>query len=202
MVFGRMDDLIVQDKWRLVTNKLLYQEKRKSFPVVKVERDSGLTYERVWQLIMSPVLSATVSDVSYLLIHNKLAVPERLFRIGKRVDPYCNKCPGTLPSDCEHFFCSCARVIGSWAWVKSVLLDLLGVHDMSNEQILGYRFQKSHKDVEVVWLLGNYLSKVWDEIFHKGKNHLNFEELFGFLKFKYKADQVGYRYPLTIPGFS
>ena len=105
-------------------------------------------------------------------------------------------------SDCEHFFCSCTRVIGSWGWVKSELLDLLGIDDVPNGQILGYRFQKSSKDNEVVWLLGNYLNKVWDDIYHRGKNNLNFEELFGFLKYKYKTDQVGSRYPLTISGLS
>ena len=92
--------------------------------------------------------------------------------------------------------------MGSWGWVKSVLLDLLGINDVPNGQILGYRFQKSSKDNEVVWLLGNYLNKVWDDICHRGKNNLNFEELFGFLKYKYKTDQVGSRYPLTISALS
>ena len=160
VVFARMDDLVMQDKWRLLTNKMIYREKQKSFPVVKVEQDSGISYGRIWQLCMSSVLTASAHDVSYLLLHNKLAVPDRLFRIGVRADPYCDECPGAVLSDCEHFFCSCTRVMGSWVWVKSVLLDLLGIYDMPNGQILGYRFQKSIKENEVVWLLGNYLNKV------------------------------------------
>ena len=45
----------------------------------------------------------------YLLLHNKLPVAERLFRIGFKNDPYCLNCPQAVKADVEHFLCQCER---------------------------------------------------------------------------------------------
>ena len=45
------------------------------------------------------------------------------------------------------------------------------------------------------------MGEVWRSIFVKGAVELNADQFFGFLKFKYKADQLGARLPLNpIPG--
>ena len=77
-----------------------------SFPVPKVEMEAGISYKAVWQRIISPVLTAHARDILYLMVHNKLPVLERMFRIRLATDPYCEYCPGAVISDVEHFFCS------------------------------------------------------------------------------------------------
>ena len=56
--------------------------------------------------------------------------------------------------------------------------------------------KQAHKDL--VWVLGTYLDKVWEEIHVRGKIRLRWEVFFGFLKFKYKAAQLGARLSLGI----
>ena len=109
---ARVEDIITTGGWRQVTNQILYYNKRKSFPTVKVERDEGASFnKRVWKFLWSPVLNTSTREISYMLVHNKLQVQERLFRIGLKNDPYCGSCTGAVVCDIEHFFCSCERVI-------------------------------------------------------------------------------------------
>ena len=42
---------------------------------------------------------------------------------------------------------------------------------------------------EAVWILGNYISRAWT-ILSSGTPVLNEEEFFGFLRFKFKMDQI------------
>jgi len=107
IVFGRVDGIISPESWRQLTNRMIYFEKSRSFPVTKVESDANCSFKRVWQLINSPVLNSSAQDLSYLLVHNKLPVPERLYRIGVRKDPFCDTCLGHQINDREHFFCYC-----------------------------------------------------------------------------------------------
>ena len=71
-----------------LTNKMIYLDMA-SFPLPKVVRDAAVDYGPVWRRIHSPVVHAEARDLLYLLVHNKLPVPERLFIIGLRLDPYC-----------------------------------------------------------------------------------------------------------------
>ena len=48
-------------------------------------------------------------------------------------------------------------------------------------------------------LVGTYAAWVWKEIYIHGKSWLRAEQFFGFLRFKYKSDQLGARLPFAIP---
>ena len=110
----------------LLINKTIYAEHGKNFPLSKVEREAMVEYKNIWRRLGSRVLTAEARDSLFLLIHNKLPVKERVFRIGLAVDPYCEFCPGGVICDVEHFFCSCSRVFIVWSWVRGRLLDMLG----------------------------------------------------------------------------
>ena len=97
-----------------------------SFPVHKIVREAAVDYEPVWKRLHSQVVGPEVRDILFLLIHNKLPVPERLFRIGLKQDPYCQYCEGAEVADLEHFFCSCVRIRQSWSWMR-----ILGLCDQS-----------------------------------------------------------------------
>ena len=179
---------------------MIYKEKSKSFPVPKVEQEAGISFRGVWKLINSPVLKSSAQDLSYLLVHNKLPVVERLFRVGLRNDPYCDSCLGLQIHDAEHFFCQCVKVVACWSLVRPKITDMIGA-DVPDSRLIGYLFPKCEREKEVVWLLGNYFEFVWSKIYTKNEEGLQWEELYGFLKFKYRADQLGARYRLNhIPG--
>ena len=111
VVFGKIEGVIAPGMWKKLTNKMIYNEKSKSFPVPKVEQEAGTSFHQVWKRINSPVLNSSSQDLSYLLVHNKLPVIERLFRVGLKSDPYCVSCLGLQIHDTEHFFCQCVKVV-------------------------------------------------------------------------------------------
>ena len=126
--------------WRLITNKMVYAGHEKKFPVVKVEVDLGLSFKNVWKRLQNPVMSRWAVDNMYLLIHNKIPVRERLFRIGVRNDPYCEWCEGAQVSDVEHVFTTCVRTMMLWSWVRGKIVKWMGLGMVSNWELINLRF--------------------------------------------------------------
>ena len=65
--------------------------------------------------------------------------------------------------------------------------------DLSDWTIINFLVPRNNFEDEVIWLIGNYLVKVWNDLYTRNKNELNEEEFFGFLTFKFKEDQRGAR---------
>ena len=87
----------------------------------------------------------------YLLLHNKLPVPERLFRIRLRNDPYCQTCIGAEVADVEHFFCVCEKVRRVWEWVKNEVMKHMGQQqDVTDWELLNTFLPSSAYDQENV----------------------------------------------------
>ena len=129
-------------------------------------------------------------DILFLLLHNKLPIKERLFRIGMNNDPYCLKCVGAEVYDIVHYFCSCVAVCNTWSCLKRQVVQLgqmeAGVED---EEIINLCFVKSSRETEIVWLVSCYVLYVW-EIVHIKKLEVKQDKFFGFLTFKYKMHKA------------
>ena len=125
----------------------------------------------------------------FLLIHNKLPVLERLFRIGVKQDPYCLHCAGAEVADLEHFFCACVRTRQCWSWVR---LKILGLCDRglqsSNWELLNLMLPSTQFEQAIVWLISNFVSYVWT-VCYNGDSAVKLDKFFGFLTFKYKMDK-------------
>ena len=173
-----------------ITNKTVYAEMTSTFPPPKVVMESSREYSTAWKRLHSAVVDVKARDVLFLLLHNKLPVKERLFRIGLKHDPYCLKCDGAEVNDIVHFFCICEEVCNTWCWLKRQVVQLgqmeAGVED---EEIINLCFVKSSRETEIVWLVGSYVLYVW-EMVHIKKLGVKLEKFFGFLTFKYKMDQA------------
>ena len=63
-----------------------------SFLLPKIVREAVVDYKPVWKRLHCQVVDACAKDILFLLIQNKMPVPERLFRIWFRKDPYCQYC--------------------------------------------------------------------------------------------------------------
>ena len=183
-----ISELLSASTLSTLTNKMIYMDLA-SFPPPKIVREAVVCYEPVWKRLHSPVVHAGARDILFLLIHNKLPVQERLFRIGLKHDPHCQFCVGAEIADLEHYFCSCEKTRQVWAWVR---LKILGLCDQglvcSNWNLLNLFLPRTHFEQEIVWLVSNFVEYVWVCIFIKN-SEIRFDKFFGFLCFKYKMDR-------------
>ena len=91
----------------------------------------------------------------------------------------------------------------TWGRLKVIDVNMLGVEVtyISDGNLINLCLPNNRRSNEVIWILGTYVGEVWRSIFVKGAAELNDAQFFGFLKFKYKTDQLGARLPLyPIPG--
>ena len=119
-----ISDSLTAGSLKSITNKMVYREMTSSLPPPKVVMESDLDYKLTWYRLHSPVVDARARDVMYLLIHNKLPVQERLFRIRIKNDPYCRTCDGAEIADVEHFFSQCEGIVGTWTLLRKEVLRL------------------------------------------------------------------------------
>ena len=76
-----------------------------------------------------------------------------------------------------------------------------GGAQVSNWEMINLVLPTSTLEKEIVWLIGSYVTRVWEEIFVRGGSLVKADQFFGFLRFKYRVAQMGSRTPLNfIPG--
>ena len=144
VVEAKSCDLVTEGNWKILTSKAIYLHYADSFPVPKVEMEAGISYKAVWQRAISTVLLASARDIQYLLIHNKLPLQERLFRIRLAADSYCKYCPGADIS------CSCSMVSHVWGRVRAMLVGLMGVGGCCSDwELVNFQFPSSNSDMEL-----------------------------------------------------
>ena len=83
--------------------------------------------------------------------------------------------------------------------LKQSLASILPVRlsSLTDLQFISLDIPKVKEEVSYVWLIGNCMDLIWKTVhFHEAQ--LKREELFGFLRFKYKADQLGARLPMQV----
>ena len=175
---------------RNLSNKKVYAEMTSTFPPPKVVMESDKDYSLAWKRLHSPVMDGKARDVLFLLLHNKLPVKERLFRIGLKHDPYCIKCAGAEIHDIVHFFCTCESVSNTWSWLKSKVMRLghMGA-SVDDWDLVNLLYLKSSHDAEIVWMISYYVLYVWETV-HVKKREVKRDKFFGYLTFKYKMHQM------------
>ena len=193
----KIGGLITSSNWGTVTNKMIYQNQISGFPAPKVELEADISFTFVWKRLWHASLSAEVREFLYLIVHRKIPVKERLFRIKLALDPYCDYCLGIVEAsdavgDFQHFFCSCLKVTHVWQIIRS-LIHKLHNSALPDCDILFLKFTQTKFDAEITWLLGSYLLYTWRWIQDKGNETIDKDQLFGFLRFKFKSDQLGSR---------
>ena len=188
-----VDDILTISSIGTLTNRLIYKHLA-TFKEPKAVLDNpGVEYARIWKRLYMLVSTAVSEDIEYLLIHNKLPVPERLHRTGFRVDSFCAYCPGAQVSDVVHFFCTCVRTRRCWLWIKRLVGSLCDRSAQSSDwNMLNLAFPKSSYEKEISWLIVSYVNFAWTE-FSVRDSALDLDIFFGFLKFKYKenANAIG-----------
>ena len=80
---AKMQDIITHNNWKELTNKMVYRSFLSSLPAPKVETEAGISFAEVWKRTQNAVVTPEMHDIIYLLVHKKIPVQERLFRINK-----------------------------------------------------------------------------------------------------------------------
>ena len=191
---ARIAEVISPTNWKNASNKLIYQKHVNKFPPSKTEVDFGATLTDTWKNINFLFLGTPEHEVAYLLIHNKLQTRERLFRIRMAQDPYCLHCLEiygvAVIEDREHAFCSCLRVLHVWNLIKKIMRNLLHVQILPRADLdyLLLKFSGSCRQ-KLTWLITSYVSKIWDLSQREDTGNVKEEQLFGFLRFKYRLNR-------------
>ena len=199
-----MSGAVTNLNWTSITNQYMYRTCVAKFPLTRVEVDSGGNLSRVWKKLCLPVLDRYSREVLFLLVHDKLPLRERLFRIGIEKDPYCVSCIKEFEcfsSDRQHVFLLCNTVSGLWENIRKIVDPLLPEYT-SCFNLLTLNFPGGSFNNEITWLIGNYVNEVW-KFKHGGGGNIDHDELFGFLKFKFRSDQNGARQKMqSLPNFA
>ena len=172
--------------WNRLTNKMIYQNFSALFTRTKIERDASCDMSSVWSRLIFLNYNRVVQEVSYLLVHNKLPVQERLFRIQLAKDPYCLACASASFQDVIHFFTLCDRTRKYWSWARSLALSLLKLRTVNDEDLILFKWPKSRRDQDICWLIGHYVFIIWDMLYTRRLTAINETEFFGFMRYKYK----------------
>ena len=144
------------------------------------------------------MLCSTVRETLFLFIHNKLPTKERLAHIQVADNSNCSLClvqTGGLICDREHVFISCRNINESWKKIRLLIDPLLLQKNIDSLQLLMLNFSGGKYEAEIISLIGNYMHEVWSTFIRKGRA-IKRAELFGFLKFKFKSDQLGARFKM------
>ena len=195
-----MSGTVSVSNWRQVTNRVLYNRHISLLRETKAERDLARPLLESWRKLYLPCVTSATREILYLAVHNKLPVRERTFRIGLIKDPYCSTCletRGAFISDREHVFCSCEKVEAVWTEVRTLLESISPaiLSTLTNLQMITLDIPKIVEEDTFVWIIGHYMNLVWKYVHIQGIQ-IGKKKVFGFLKFKYKVDQLGARRPL------
>ena len=181
-------EVVTAGEIRSITNKAVYAEMTSTLPPPKVVMEGDKDYRVVWERLHNPVVGFRARDVMFLLLHNKLPVQERLFRIRLRTDPYCSHCVGAEIGDAVHFFCTCQKTSETWSWVKRQIIMQVG-RDVPDWDVINLFFPKSRHEREMIWMLTYYMLYVWDSVYVK-ESDVKLDQFIGYLKFKFKESPM------------
>ena len=170
---------VVKVKLKSVTTKEIYKSRMKDlFTPPKIEEKFPLTdfKDLVYPRMRHPILDSKQKDILFCIVHDIYLNKERLFQQQRVGDPLCSyqACVReSLVQSVEHIFCNCYRVRGAWQWTRGKLLELLAGPApppvVTNIDFLKAMFPKGLKEVECLFLLGNYLEMVDRDVGASGK---------------------------------
>ena len=192
LVDVKMADIINDKTWRTLRNKELYSMLILDLLPPKIESDQGSSFAYAWKNIHHDYLVSSERELIFLLIHNKLLVRERMYRIGLIADPYCLTCldngEGAILCDVDHIFCSCIRVADTWKKIKLLLEELLNIEEVdASNNIIRMNLPMQHVP-GAIWIIGAYISAIWNT---RDNATICEEELFGFMKYKFRSIKMG-----------
>lgn len=186
------DELVDPKDFRMCSAKTLYQEFTTTFPPPKcVYKYDGMPWSIVFKNLQNPVLDSKTKDLMFTIIHNILPNRQRLFKMNKIQDEFCqNKnclifrdTDGPLPEnvisrddmtivigghtqDNVHLFCECDKVKEIWAWVRNKVCQMLLVErqNLSNLELIHLAIPSNSNTNEIVWLIANYCYYIYTQV--------------------------------------
>ena len=88
--------------------------------------------------------------------------------------------------DIDHFFCQCGRIVDLWSSIGFLVKNMLISPTLESSNIIRLNMPVK-RCPGVLWILGAYVSNVWNN----SEGEICEAELFGYLKFKFKTSKLG-----------
>jgi exonuclease III len=124
-----------------ITRRILYQNFLQSNlnPHVPVTGESPWNLGKPnWEAVYQSPIQSKDGDITWKLLHNRIATPQMLYLWKKRGKPDCPWCPGTSGTT-QHMFIECPSAKQLWDYLNPILQALLGPHTLNKKLILyGY----------------------------------------------------------------
>lgn len=190
---GILRQEVKRDNLRAVQTKVIYQSRMEDMtspPNVESKFPHIDFVDLVYPRLIHPVLEAKHKDILFALVHRIYKNRARLHSQGRADDPLCPHpaCRDqNLIQDIEHIFCSCHLVREAWQWVRKKLMELLSRLGpppvVTNEEIVLVMFPKSTQEAEALFILGNYMQLVDQDVVNKQKV-LRVDSMLGVLQEK------------------
>ena len=205
---------------------MIYQENTRTFPPPKITYKHDLNWTLVWKRLKSDVHDSTAKDILFRIIHNILPNRQRLFRMNKCADPFCEneavwrEVEGPLNEsvsnrsnmkivvggeieDNLHLFSSCGKTRESWLWLRRIVLEFLppNSESLSNWEIIHLAFPQYLYENSILWLISSYCEIVWTDSVKRRQN-LDSRKVISALKNRYMLHQMSNRKQLTPIDFS
>ena len=87
LVDARMVGTVCDSNWKSLMNQIIYKSYQNNFSNCKIEKDIGKSLSESWRRLHFPCLTSSTREILFLIMHNKLPMQERLFRVGMANDP-------------------------------------------------------------------------------------------------------------------
>jgi hypothetical protein len=118
-------------------------------------------WERSWRLARLPGLDSEQITFLWRLLHRLLPTLERVNRINQNTSPICKHCNDQVIEDLPHALISCSYN----REITQSLMDTVGLSQPISimSKVLTLDFEMEEKmEFPLVWLISNFLKKVWD----------------------------------------
>jgi hypothetical protein len=192
--YGEKNEYFGLNNIRQVTAKMLYKVNTTTFtPPAIIYKRNVPDWKQVWNRVGSLMMEPRGREISYMVVNNVYPTQERLYRINmdKTADKrrvwtaICQNCKQGVVEDCLHLFMECDRFKEGWLWVRRRIQTLLVVmQGLSNYELLLLSFPWEIGENEVVWLMGQWLQLVYEEVVVRGRN-MGDQLVRGHFRYKY-----------------
>lgn len=149
-----------------ITTRAILEDRRKHEGKNKIEKKhSGVVWNIVWENISSTVLSTDVKSAWYKVVNGVITTNSRLHAIGKCNSDLCCNCQ--LIDTLQHRY-TCGNRIHCWNWIKEkiIIVTRHAAKDITTAVLdkPDIKFFPQAKNNTVIWLLGKYISYVFNKL--------------------------------------
>ena len=141
-------------------------------PPPKVVLEYDREWKLIWKRLQSGVLQTSSRNFLYQIVHEKVFTKSRANNImpNRYASPACAQCLTDQVEDQLHRYGFCNNVVRAWNRVRELIesLDIAMVFE-SDHSLIHLYFAETNKRNAILWIIGEYICYVENEVILKGR---------------------------------